>query len=159
MSSEHSAALKYTTAGQRLEPTLVAPYNGLRPLKQRKPVSRESILTQISLKSSIRSYGTKHTRIHPAQPTFCNSFSSLRRLLQTLPGVLEAWPRWLRSTASSQPLPTALWPIRNRNTCSARHNTTHTHTRNSEIRITMRSEHSAALKYTAAEQRLEPTLA
>ena len=28
-----------------------------------------------------------------------------------------------------------------------------------EIRITMRSEHSAALKYTAAEQRLEPTLA
>ena len=28
-----------------------------------------------------------------------------------------------------------------------------------EIRITMRREHSAALKYTAAKQRLEPTLA
>ena len=65
MRREHSAALKYTTAGQRLEPTLVAPYNGLRPLKQRKPVSRESILTQISLKSSIRNYDTTHTRILP----------------------------------------------------------------------------------------------
>jgi len=28
-----------------------------------------------------------------------------------------------------------------------------------EIRITMRREHSAALEYMAAEQRLEPTLA
>ena len=68
MLCEHSAALKYTTAEQRLEPTLLAQYNGLGPLKQRKQVSRESILTQISLKSSIRNYGTKHTRIlpHPA---------------------------------------------------------------------------------------------
>ena len=67
MSSEHSAALKYTTAGQRLEPTLVAPYNGLRPLKQRKPVSRESILTQISLKSSIRNYDTHTNTTPPSQ--------------------------------------------------------------------------------------------
>ena len=95
---------------------------------------------------------------YPAQPTCCSSFSSLRRLLQTLPGVLKAWPKWLRSTASSQPLLAALWPICNRNTCSARHNTTHTHARSSEIRITILSEHSAALKYTNAAQRLESTL-
>ena len=65
MRREHSAALKYTAAGQRPKPTIVEPYKGLGPLKQRKQVSRESILTQISLKSSIRSYGTKHTRILP----------------------------------------------------------------------------------------------
>jgi hypothetical protein len=70
MRSEHSAALKYTAAGQRLKPTIVEPYKGLGPLKQRKQVSRESILTQISLKSSIRSYGTKHTRILPRPANF-----------------------------------------------------------------------------------------
>ena len=70
MRREHSAALKYTAAGQRLKPTIVEPYKGLGPLKQRKQVSRESILTQISLKSSIRSYGTKHTRILPRPANF-----------------------------------------------------------------------------------------
>ena len=70
MRREHSAALKYTTAGQRPKPTIVEPYKGLGGLKQRKQVSRESILTQISLKSSIRSYGTKHTRILPRPANF-----------------------------------------------------------------------------------------
>ena len=49
MRREHSAALKYTTAEQRLEPTLLAQYNGLETLKQRKQVSRESIYSNILL--------------------------------------------------------------------------------------------------------------
>ena len=36
MRREHSAALKYTAAGQRPKPTIVEPYKGLGPLKQRK---------------------------------------------------------------------------------------------------------------------------
>ena len=47
MRREHSAALKYMAAEQRLEPTLLAQYNGLRTLKQRKQVSRESIYSNI----------------------------------------------------------------------------------------------------------------
>ena len=47
MRREHSAALKYTTAGQRPKPTIVEPYKGLGPLKQRKQVSRESIYSNI----------------------------------------------------------------------------------------------------------------
>ena len=47
MRREHSAALKYTAAGQRLKPTIVEPYKGLGSLKQRKQVSRESIYSNI----------------------------------------------------------------------------------------------------------------
>ena len=47
MLCEHSAALKYMAAEQRLEPTLLAQYNGLGTLKQRKQVSRESIYSNI----------------------------------------------------------------------------------------------------------------
>ena len=47
MRREHSAALKYMAAEQRLEPTLLAQYNGLGTLKQRKQVSRESIYSNI----------------------------------------------------------------------------------------------------------------
>ena len=47
MRREHSAALKYMAAEQRLEPTLLAQYNGLETLKQRKQVSRESIHSNI----------------------------------------------------------------------------------------------------------------
>ena len=39
MRREHSTALKYTAAEQRLEPTLLEQNNGLGPLKQRKQVS------------------------------------------------------------------------------------------------------------------------
>ena len=47
MRREHSAALEYMAAKQRLEPTLIEQCKGLGPLKQRKQVSRESIYPNI----------------------------------------------------------------------------------------------------------------
>ena len=47
MRREHSAALEYMAAKQRLEPTLIEQCKGLGPLKQRKQVSRESIYSNI----------------------------------------------------------------------------------------------------------------
>ena len=91
MSSEHSAALKYTTAEQRLNPALVEPYNGLGPLKQRKQVSRESIYSNILPQHDLE------FRLFPV----CGS-SDIRRTLRSvrwphrtscgLPDVAEAHP-------------------------------------------------------------------
>ena len=47
MRREHSAALEYMAAKQRLQPTLIERCKGLGPLKQRKQVSRESIYSNI----------------------------------------------------------------------------------------------------------------
>ena len=47
MRREHSAALKYMAAEQRLGLALAQLYKRLGPLKQRKQVSRESIYSNI----------------------------------------------------------------------------------------------------------------